>query len=61
MLTDPANLKWLTFRNTPLQIPVFKGGPHEVWGLTAFILHSVLRNVLEIPLEAIPALPAPAL
>lgn len=57
-LTDPANLHWLAFRNSTLNIPVFKGGPRDVWGLTAFFLHTFLKNVVQAPMLDGPADPS---
>uniref|UniRef100_A0A7S1XRQ8 Nudix hydrolase domain-containing protein n=1 Tax=Phaeomonas parva TaxID=124430 RepID=A0A7S1XRQ8_9STRA len=32
-------------------LPVFHGGPHEVWGLTAMILHGFIENCLRPQLQ----------
>jgi 8-oxo-dGTP pyrophosphatase MutT (NUDIX family) len=36
--------------------PWYTAGPHPVWGLTAFILDEVLREVLGFPIEPLPPL-----
>ena len=35
----------------PRKAPFFTAGPHPVWGLTAFILDEILREVLGLQLE----------
>lgn len=37
----------------PRKAPFFTAGPHPVWGLTAFILDEILRDVLELPVPPV--------
>jgi len=46
-LHDPKlRTMWSPPNNPAMKIPVYHGGPQEVWGITAFILNSLLLNVL---------------
>lgn len=53
-LCIPENLKYTQFRilmaRTPSSTPVFLGGKHRIWGLTAYFTHMFLKCLL--PTEA---------
>ncbi len=42
----PYKSAGVTLQHRPYVLPVFKGGPRKVWGLTAYMLDSILRQVL---------------
>mmetsp|Transcript_14971 Transcript_14971/g.44716 ORF Transcript_14971/g.44716 Transcript_14971/m.44716 type:complete len:224 (+) Transcript_14971:234-905(+) len=44
-LLDPANREVRTYKGRG-ELPVFHGGPAEVWGMSAYILEGVLRDVV---------------
>jgi hypothetical protein len=48
-LLDPAHTyleRYETKKRGRMEIPVFEGGPAKVWGLTAYLLDELLRNIL---------------
>ena len=45
-LMDGSLLEMREDRAVRAKLPVFHGGPHEVWGLTAMILHGFIENCL---------------
>jgi len=45
-LADPSLKSWRQSGRAAYKIPVYSGGPQEVWGITAFIIQSLLKNVL---------------
>lgn len=51
-IVDPALLEMRPLGRYT-RAPFFTGGPHPVWGLTAYVLHEVLREVLGYPLGEI--------
>ena len=48
-LLDPKLRSTQSFKNGRVNFPVFEGGPHRIWGLTAFILASVLNSLVVQP------------
>ena len=42
----PYRSAGVTLQHRPYLLPVFKGGPHKVWGLTAYMLDGMLRQLL---------------
>lgn len=51
-LVDPAR-RYEQYHGPRGPIPVFDAGPFPVWGLTAYILEGVLKEVLGIPLPPV--------
>lgn len=48
-LLDPTKVGEQTFgarQGRPTTLPVFNAGPHPVWGLTAYLLDTLLREVI---------------
>lgn len=43
-LSDPSKIRFETYPRGVL--PVFTASEHPIWGLTAYILHNFLKNVL---------------
>lgn len=52
-LTDPTKIKFTNYgvRGT---LPTFFAGVHPVWGLTAYILHGFLKDILKLKLPNVP-------
>lgn len=42
----PYRSAGITLQHRPYLLPVFKAGPHKVWGLTAYMLDGILRQLL---------------
>ena len=38
--------KFVLTAGTGAHMPVFLGGPHRIWGLTAYVLNGILNSVL---------------
>ena len=53
-LVDPALQSTTTFETRSLSMPQFDGGPHRIWGLTAYVLSGCLHDALFPPAEAQP-------
>jgi nudix motif 8 len=52
-LVDPAHRRSQALGT--LRAPLFSAGPHPVWGLTAWIMDEVLRDVFELELPSVSA------
>jgi len=48
MLADVNNVAYTRFRGDKFRylVPVFIGLSHRIWGLTAMVLHEVLRAIV---------------
>mgnify|MGYP002385365339 CR=1 FL=1 len=47
-LSDPSLITYKPFRESNFKIPVFHGGPQEVWGITAFITQNMIKNIFRL-------------